>query len=524
MGHGSLTNVNIQFQNFNAGEVSPKVYGRSDLLAYFNGVRRMENFLCQTQGPAVFRAGFHFIAETKGGNKAFLQRFQFSDEQAYILEFTNLNIRIYKDRGVLLNSGVPVDVVTPYLLADLFEIKFAQNATDLYIVHPNHQPRKLTRSAITETTWTLSIHTPVGIVPPFLSQDVTNITQADPAVVTYDGADNFLDGDTIRMDNVVGMTEVNGINFIVNNLNAGANTFELTDSSGTDIDSTGFGAYVSGGDLYNVSNCPSAVTFYEQRLIYGGTTNNPETLWFSQSALVDNFTVGTGATDGIQYTVAAGEDVNKIEWIKGTQDFLAIGGFGDVLRATGGEGQEAIAPNQISIKPTNTIGSADINPVGKNQFIGFVQRDQRTLRTFELLPLEGLYRPIDRNIAADHITESGMTQISFQEGRPSILWATRTDGQLIGLTLEREQQVSGWHRHKRNGNFISIATAPRVKDFDDLYACVEVNGTFHIEHMNDLFDYPKIEDFVTDDEAADLETWQRAMFEAQKKYIHLNSA
>lgn len=439
-----MTNVNVSLNNFTAGELSPKVYGRFDLAAYFNGLRRMENFIIQTPGSAIFRGGFHFVAETKDGKKPFLYRFQFSDIQSYALEFTDLNIRIYKDRGIVLSGGSPVDIVTPYLEAELFELKFAQNANDLYIVHLNHQPRKLTRTS--DTSWTLSTHGPTGITPSF-------------------GANNF----------------------------------------------------------------PSAVGIYEQRLIYGGSTNNPETLWFSKSADFDDFTVGTGATDGLQYTVAVGEDANNIEWIKGTEDFLVIGGIGDILRATGGEGQQAITPTDISIKPTNTYGVADLNPLGRKQILFYMQRNNRTLRSFEKDEL-GVYRPVDNNEVADHITKSGITQISYMEGRPDILWGVRTDGDLVGMTINRRQQVSGWHRHTTDGKFITIITTPRDTDFDTMWAGVErtVDGslTHHIEYLNDNPDFPRREDFVTgkDNKITDQATFQRALFEAQKTYIHVDNA
>ncbi len=84
-----MTNVNTQTTSFTSGELSPKVRGRFDLAAYFNGVRRMENWIPQEQGPATYRNGFHYVGETKNNNKAFLYNFQFSDVQAYMLEFTN---------------------------------------------------------------------------------------------------------------------------------------------------------------------------------------------------------------------------------------------------------------------------------------------------------------------------------------------------------------------------------------------------------------------------------------------------
>lgn len=438
-----MTNVNTAQNNFSSGELSPKVYGRFDLSAYFNGLRRMENFIGQTQGGAIFRGGFHFVAETKSGNKAFIQKFKFSDIQSYALEFTDLNIRIYKDRGIVLNVGVPVDIVTPYLESELFELKFAQDAIDLYIVHPNHQPRKLTRTS--DTAWTIALHAPAGVVPAF-----------------------------------------------------------------------------------SANNYPSAVGIYEQRLIYGGSITNPETLWFSKSALFDDFTIGTGATDGLKYTVAVG-DTNNIKWIKGTEDFLTIGGIGDILRATGGEGESAIAPDQISIKPTNTFGVADQNPVARRQSIIYTQDTQRTLLSFEKDEL-GVYKPVDNNVASDHITDSGINQLAYMEGRPDVVWAVKENGDLIGMTLNRAQQVSGWGRHTTDGDFISVATTPRARDYDTLWVCVKrvVNGsnTYHIEYLNDNPTFPRREDFVTgpDNEIADDDTFQRALFEAQRQYIHVDNA
>jgi len=100
------------------------------------------------------------------------------------------------------------------------------------------------------------------------------------------------------------------------------------------------------------------------------------------------------------------------------------------------------------------------------------------------------------------------------------------------LTLKREQEVAGWHRHETNGEVVSITTTPRDKKFDTLWICVKrtVNGveTHHIEYLNDNPEFPRREDFVTSleevDRLDDDETFQRALLEAQKTYIHLDNA
>lgn len=94
---------------------------------------------------------------------------------------------------------------------------------------------------------------------------VTNITKADPAVVTYSGADIPVEGDSARITGVGGMTEVNDQSFIVDNVNTGSNTFELFG-----IDSTAYGTYTSGGriDLGTYSNLCELTNYNRQ----GGTS------------------------------------------------------------------------------------------------------------------------------------------------------------------------------------------------------------------------------------------------------------
>ena len=87
------------------------------------------------------------------------------------------------------------------------------------------------------------------------TRPITGITKADPAVVTYTGTDEFANGEIVTIYNVGGMTEVNGIDFTVANVNTGANTFELSG-----IDSSAYTTYTSGGVVADVSSaCRGAI-------------------------------------------------------------------------------------------------------------------------------------------------------------------------------------------------------------------------------------------------------------------------
>jgi hypothetical protein len=74
--------------------------------------------------------------------------------------------------------------------------------------------------------------------------DISAITKANPGVVTAT-SHGFSDGDTVDLSDILGMTELNGVRVIV--ANKTANTFELTDEDGDDIDTTDYTTYLSGG-------------------------------------------------------------------------------------------------------------------------------------------------------------------------------------------------------------------------------------------------------------------------------------
>ena len=150
-----MARVSVQLTNFTAGELSPRLDGRNDLSKYPSGCKTLENFIVYPHGSAARRSGTQFISEVKtSANKTRLVPFEFSTTQTYILEFGHQYIRIYKDKGQVQSGGSAVEIATPYLTAELFDIKFAQSADVMYIVHPNHAARKLSRTS--HINWTLT--------------------------------------------------------------------------------------------------------------------------------------------------------------------------------------------------------------------------------------------------------------------------------------------------------------------------------------------------------------------------------
>lgn len=426
------------------------------------------------------------------------------------------------------------EVITPYLEADLSTLKYSQNADTMYITHVNYEPRKLTRT--TETNWSLARY--VRTADPFTTaKTITGITQANPGVVTAT-AHGFATGNQVYIDSVVGMTQVNNTHFTINVLTA--NTFELKDLNGNNVNTTGYTAWSSGGkaELYNSRVYPRAVNFTDDgRLAFGGTLNKPETLWFSKGPTAagavqfDDFTTGSNATDALIFTLAPLRGkVDSIRWITNTDKYIAIGTFGSIRRMYGGTEAEPITPSSVTAKSANADGVAETLPIVDGPAVFYIDRTSLTLQSVEYnYQIDG-YEPNDQNLVSDHITNPGLSQVLRQVSRPTVLWVLRSDGVALGLTYKAKENIAGWHRHKTGGSGVieSMGILPRPSAQDQLWATIKrtINGhtVRYNEYLADKVSFPDIKDFFTGDKASDKRKFLNAQYEVLKTSNHLDAS
>lgn len=107
---------------------------------------------------------------------------------------------------------------------------------------------------------------------------VSGVSQAAQGVVTAT-AHGFENGDEVYLSGIVGMTELNGRNLRVSDKTA--DTFKIKDLAGNYVNTSGYGAYVSGG---------TAARIYEIETPYAAEDVNALELQYIQSADVVIFT------------------------------------------------------------------------------------------------------------------------------------------------------------------------------------------------------------------------------------------
>jgi hypothetical protein len=367
---------------------------------------------------------------------------------------------------------------------------------------------------------------------------ITAISKADPALVTM-AAHGFVEGDTVKIQGVSGMTEVNDKIFTVTNPTTDA--FQLSS-----VDASIFTDYTAGGfaQKYTDFSYPACVTFFEQKLLMGGSNSFPLRIWGSNSEEgYDNFLTGTGDTDAFVYNLSSGGRGSKIRWMIGNQSFLAVGTAGTEFKVSGGGNDDAITPTNVSAKAASNYGSAAVKPLRLDTHILYLQRDKTTGRTFEFDALQDGYTSINRTLTADHIAKGrynmpdGIKQLAAQNGFQNINWGVRNDGLLVGLTFEPREQVNGWHRHvaggyyeagKRNkAEYGSVAAIPRDGYCDQVWTTVKrtINGETvrYVEYFADQPNIPRPLDYYTGDKEGDKEAYLQDLWEAQKRLFFVDS-
>ena len=414
---------------------------------------------------------------------------------------TNINgtsFTAYTSGGV---ANRVYEISTPYLTAELFDIKYAQSADVMYITHPNHEVEKLSRTG--HTSWTLSdvdftkgpmqdANTTDTTLNPGATAVGTGVSLAASATTGINSGSGFLSTDVGRFvffhggyAKITGVTDTTNATIeILTTLSASTATSDWR--LGSFSDTTGH---------------PSSVTFFEQRLVFAGTSNEPQTLFFSRSGDYENMDANIGGTiaddDAIIYTIASNQ-VNAIRFMTATRT-LIVGTAGGEFTVSGGGTDVAITPTNILIKKQSNHGAANVDAISAGNATLFLQRAKRKIRELAYnFDVDGYLAP-DMTILAEHITEGGITQMAYQQEPNQIVWMTRSDGELVGLTYQREQQVTAWHRQIFGGSFgsgnavcESVAVIPTDDTEYQVYVIVKrtINSITrrYVEYLNN-FDF-----------------------------------
>lgn len=290
---------------------------------------------------------------------------------------------------------------------------------------------------------------------------VESTTPGVPYVYEFTGTMDFTEFDYAQSNDVIYIAQAGRT--IVKFTRTAHNSWAATEPTYTDMP-TGAAGWSA------PDNWPTKVGFYEQRIGYAATKNRPQTIWFSESGEFETMTAGTAASDALTLTFNSGTQ-NSIEWMIPSRA-LMVGTLGDEWTVSG-KGLEPLSFESFSMIRHTTQGSETIKPILIGPVVIFVERLGKVVNQFKFNYATDSYDVTDLSILAPHLTDNNkITGWAYQKTPNGVIWAIRDDGIGLGLTLKREHNVVGWHRHVTDGKFLDFCCTPGNTE-TDLFACVE---------------------------------------------------
>ncbi len=493
---------------FNTGEVTPEMFGRVDLQKVRNACALARNMIVLPHGPVENRTGFAYVNEVKNSaNFTRLVPFVFSQTQTFAIELGAGYFRFHTEGATLLSGGAPYEVANSYAAADLAAIKFTQSNDVMTFVHPSYPVMELKRLGATNWTFTpatfgASIAAPTALAGT-ANEPVT--TNAHPLPRQYVV--------TALAPNTLEESLPSGSVSLTNDLTLAGNTNSLTWTPTPGAVAQNVYANISPGGVYGfvgqvagstgnftdnnitpdftqtpptgnyntlgtAGGYPAATTYYQQRRVFGGADNSPQTVMTTRSGTEYNlnYSIPVRSDDAIQFTVASREE-NSIKHILPLRTDLILLTPDAEYQVTGSG--NVITPSNLSITPFTYIGAGDAPPQGAgNSVVYAASRGGRVRELIYQWQAQG-YISNDLCLLAPHLFDGyNVIDMAFCKALYPIIWCINDQGSLLGLTYVPEQQVAAWHHHDTDGDKFEACCSVIEGSYDVLYVIVNrtING------------------------------------------------
>jgi hypothetical protein len=462
-----MTRAFVSQTNFSAGELDPRMLGRTDLRAYENGAAKLRNVVVETTGGVRRRPGMAHVATAAGSGR--LVALEIGADLAYLLAFSDFQVDVYRD-GVLRDT-----VATPWEEEQLARIAWSQLDDGLLITHPDVPPQQLRRES--DTDWTIAqwsfAETEDGVTTePFarfaapdvemqstaVSGTVTLNTSDDVFVAEHLGAIVRMKGKQIELTNIQTSTQAVGL------------VLEDLDDTGptTDWDELAFS---------DAHGWPLTVSFHQDRMVIGGSRDLPHWLWLSKTGQNFSFDVGDGLDDEAIVFRLAADDTPAIRALLAGRNLQVFTSTGEwVVTGT------PLTPTNIQVQRQSRIGSPRDRHVPPRDVDGatlFVARNGRELREFLFVDTEQAYQAADLALLARHLVRNPVDQV-FDHKRRLVL-IVNEDGSVATIAIYRNADIAAWSLQQTDGRVLSVAVVG-----DETMLLVDRPSGIQIEHLDDL--------------------------------------
>jgi hypothetical protein len=474
--------------NFSRGELTPLLQSRIDLDHYKAGLKVMHNWIATRFGGMTRMPGTIFYGEAKTAARTHRYLpFQFSRAQTYAIEAGHLYFRFWNIFGRVENPpGTPVEVVTPYVEADLKYIQVRQSGDLVFIFCRGYWPRVLTRTS--EIVWGLANYVPLD--GPYLDINTTattldpsaasgSVTITASAITGINGGTGFAASDVGR---VIRFLEAGGRWFwFVITAFTSTTVVTATFMGRDDGDTAAMPGHAASanwrlGAWSAYDGYPTAVGLYEERLTSAGTTRQPTGVWgtVAQDTGLDDYSFQAPVVADDGFAVRLTGQLATVQWIADGKDII-LGTEGGLRVLGRNDESAAFGPTNMRQKPETAVTAAYIPGFFIENVLVFLDVYRGVL--YEALYANEAQGYVARELSAlnEHLLGLGVTSIAYQVRPHKIIWMTTDSGLLLAATYDRDQEVFGVSQCDLGGDGLAewVMSLPgTTKDGDQVWLAV----------------------------------------------------
>lgn len=536
---------------FSSGEIDPLLHRRPDYQRFQTGLAKCRGFLPLPQGGFTRAPGTLHRGNTRTNAAGRLLPFVFAVNDAVVLEFTPLRMRVWRYGQLVMAGMVPYELVTPFDVPSLPRLQWEQSADVIYMCDGLQPIQRLSRFAL--DNWTIMPE--VFTNGPFRVQnvDVAKTLQASGETGSINVTANaafFVAG---HIGSLIELrpTDNTGVPLWTSNeaLTVGArrryppNVYQLTAGTNAGVnppvhtegvaavdnttrwqfisDDTGIAQITaitsptvatatvirrvpqackddptyrwSEGAWSARYGYPSCLAIFDQRLVAAATITDPRTAWFSTVGAFSDFLSGIDADQSFAYDVPGGDSTNNILNLKKGRSGLSIFTLGEEFSSRGESRTQVIGPTTAVFSPNGTNGSSGARPIAPDGDPIFISRSRRQIVKISYSLERDSNDTMTLSRPSQHLGNAGFEEIVWQANPEPFAWIRSGAGELVAMLYDPREEVLGWATMPVAGGVVeALCVTPDLAGINDIVTMIVrrvVNGATvrFVEEMASIF-------------------------------------
>ena len=248
-------------------------------------------------------------------------------------------------------------------------------------------------------------------------------------------------------------------------------TFSLTDGSGVVLEAN-IGP--------SIGNYPAISTVYQQRQVYAATKNKPLTLFGSRPGQLSNMSTSEIllANDAYEHEIDS-EDVSPIRNLTSVRGGLIVQNAATTWLATGSNG--IITATSVQADEQSSGGSTEVPTLKVESDVLYLEGTGGRVTQIAYNDVAKIYQGTDLSLLANHLIspDRQIENWCYASEPHKLIWAQRSDGVMLNMTIIKEQQVYAFSRRVTRGKFIDVISLEEDRN-STVYTMVEryINGRY----------------------------------------------